>query len=50
MDDVYNEKTASYTPMQPEAVYTAITRARESLFVINIGSEAFDDFFNNYSL
>ena len=45
LDDKYNSKTACYTPMEPEMMYTAITRARESLYVINIGNETFDTFF-----
>ena len=33
----------------PELVYTAITRARNNLFVINLGNASFDNFFKNIS-
>ena len=29
----------------PELIYTGITRAKENLFVINIGNNEYDDFF-----
>jgi hypothetical protein len=45
LDDEYNSKAGSYTPMEPEMMYTAITRARESLYIINIGNETYDKFF-----
>lgn len=31
----------------PELVYTAITRAKKNLFILNIGNSMFDDFFVN---
>lgn len=30
----------------PELIYTAITRAKESLFIVNLGNDRYDDFFN----
>jgi len=50
LDDDYNAKADTYMPMQPATVYTAITRARESLYIINIGNETFDYFFKEHSL
>lgn len=34
----------------PETVYSAITRARENLYVINIGSDIYHQFFNTQSI
>ena len=45
LDDEYNAKTACNIPMEPEMMYTAITRARENLYIINIGNETYDKFF-----
>ena len=45
LDDEYNAKAACNIPMEPEMMYTAITRARENLYIINIGNETYDKFF-----
>lgn len=45
LDDEYNTKVGRRTPMEPEMMYTAITRARENLYIINIGNETYDHFF-----
>lgn len=45
LDDEYNSKAACNIPMEPEMMYTAITRARENLYIINIGNETYDKFF-----
>lgn len=45
LDDEYDPKTLFKKPMEPELLYTAITRARESLYVINIGNDSYDSFF-----
>lgn len=45
LDDDYNSQAACYKPMEPEMMYTAITRARENLYIINIGNETYDKFF-----
>ena len=50
LDDEYNAKTASRKPLEPEMMYTAITRARESLYIINIGNETYDKFFKEQSI
>ena len=50
LDDDYNTKSASYTPMEPATMYTAITRARESLYIINIGNDTFDEFFTQQAI
>ena len=42
--------TSSFCPMAPETVYTAITRARENLYIVNIGNEKYADFFKKQSL
>ena len=34
----------------PELVYTAITRCKENLFIINCGNERYHEFFNNFSV
>ena len=47
LDDDYNTKAASYIPMESATMYTAITRARESLYIINIGNDTFDEFFKH---
>lgn len=45
LDDDYNPKATCNIPMEPATMYTAITRARESLYIINIGNETYDKFF-----
>lgn len=50
LDDEYNAKAACRRPMEPEMMYTAITRARESLYIINIGNETYDKFFKEQTI
>lgn len=50
LGDEYNSQNSCYTPMEPEMMYTAITRARENLFIINIGSETYDQFFKEQTI
>lgn len=50
LDDEYNAKAACRKPMEPEMMYTAITRARESMYIINIGNETYDNFFREQTL
>lgn len=50
LDDEYNTKAACRRPMEPEMMYTAITRARESLYIINIGNETYDKFFKEQTI
>ena len=35
--------------MAPDTIYTAITRAKESLYIVNIGNDMYHDFFKNQS-
>lgn len=50
LDDEYNAKAACNMPMEPEMMYTAITRARENLYIINIGNETYDKFFKEQTI
>ena len=50
LDDEYNAKAACRRPMEPEMMYTAITRARESLYIINIGNDTYDKFFKEQTI
>lgn len=36
--------------MSPQAIYTAITRARENMYIVNIGNNSYHNFFYNQSL
>ena len=45
-EDLYSSKS-SFRPMAPETIYTAITRARENMHIINIGNDTYHDFFNS---
>lgn len=40
----------TFRPMSPQTIYTAITRARESLYIINIGNNTYHNFFLNQAL
>lgn len=40
----------SFRPMSPQTIYTAITRARESMYIINIGNDSYHNFFYNQAL
>lgn len=47
--DIVREKYAiSNIENRPELIYAAITRAKESLFIINLGNEQYHGFFNSY--
>lgn len=37
-------------PLSPQTIYTAITRARENMYIINIGNNSYHNFFYNQSL
>ena len=37
----------TFRPMSLQAIYTAITRARENLYIINIGNDSYHNFFND---
>ena len=40
----------TFCPMSPQTIYTAITRARENMYIINIGNDTYHDFFYNQTL
>ena len=48
-----NEKLENYGIIEsentPALIYTALTRARCNLFIINLGNQKYDEFFSNYS-
>lgn len=47
--DIALHNTA-FRPMSPQTIYTAITRARENMYIINIGNDTYHNFFFNQSL
>lgn len=47
-EDFYSNRTG-FRSMAPETIYTAITRARENIHVINIGNDTYHNFFNTQS-
>lgn len=40
----------TFRPMSPQTIYTAITRARENMYIINIGNNTYHNFFYNQAL
>ena len=40
----------AFRPVSPQTIYTAITRARESMHIINIGNNIYHNFFYNQAL
>lgn len=50
LSDEFNPRIARNVPMEPEMIYTALTRARESVSIINIGNEIYDKFFQEQTL
>ena len=40
----------TFRPMSPQTIYTAITRARENMYIINIGNDTYHNFFYIYAL
>lgn len=40
----------TFRPMSPQTIYTAITRARESMYIINIGNDTYHNFFYSQAL
>ena len=40
----------TFRPMSPQTIYTAITRARENMYIINIGNDTYHNFFYNQAL
>ena len=43
-------QNTTFRPMSPQTIYTAITRARENMYVINIGNDTYHNFFYNQAL
>ena len=41
---------ATFHPMSPQTIYTAITRARENMYIINIDNVTYHNFFYNQTL
>ena len=50
LENDFISKETNFDPMSPQAVYTAITRARENMYIINIGNNSYHNFFYNQSL
>ena len=50
LDEENKSERSSFDPMTPEIIYTAITRARDSLYLINIGNNRYSDFFKQQAL
>lgn len=50
LDEENKSKLSSFDPMTPEIIYTAITRARDSLYIVNIGNNRYSDFFKQQAL
>ena len=42
--------STTFCPMSPQTIYTAITRARENMYIINIGNDTYHNFFYNQTL
>lgn len=40
----------TFRPMSPQTIYTAITRARENMYIINIGNDTYHNLFYNQTL
>ena len=40
----------TFRPMSPQTIYTAITRARENMYIINIGNDTYHNFLYNQAL
>lgn len=45
-----NDHNTTFRPMSPQTIYTAITRARENMYIINIGNDTYHNFFYNQTL
>lgn len=45
-----NDIVLHNTTMSPQTIYTAITRARENMYIINIGNDTYHNFFYNQTL
>lgn len=43
-------QNTTFRPMSPQTIYTAITRARENMYILNIGNDTYHNFFYNQTL
>lgn len=50
LENDYISKANNFDPMSPQTIYTAITRARENMYIVNIGNNYYHNFFYNQSL
>lgn len=50
LDNDFISKGTNFDPMSPQTIYTAITRARENMYIVNIGNNSYHNFFYNQSL
>ena len=50
LENDYISKENNFDPMSPQTIYTAITRARENMYIVNIGNNFYHDFFYHQSL
>lgn len=46
LEDDFCSKRSGFRPMAPETIYTAITRARENLHIVNIANATYHNFFS----
>lgn len=47
LEEDFYSRMIGFQPMAPETIYTAITRARENMHIINIGNDTYHIFFNS---
>lgn len=50
LEEKFPSNYSSFQPSSPTAIYTAITRARENLYIINIGNDTYHQFFTTQSI
>lgn len=49
LEEDFHSSTSGFRPTAPETIYTAITRGRENMHIINIGNNTYHNFFNIHS-
>ena len=50
LDEGLLKEKSTFDPMAPETIYTAITRAKENLYIVNYGNIMYNEFFMNQSI
>ncbi|MBL6433544.1 MAG: AAA family ATPase [Muribaculaceae bacterium] len=50
LENDFIAKETDFNPMSPQAIYTAITRARENIYIVNFGNNSYHNFFYNQSI